>query len=75
MATKPKESGLLQLMWLSCSGVIPHTERSPTGFWLGYLSGLQVQSLVRAHTDGNQSMFLSHMDVSLPFSLPSSLPL
>ena len=32
--------------------------------------GLQVQSMVRVHMTGNQSMFLFHIDVSLPLFLP-----
>ena len=46
----------------------------------GRMPGLQVQSPVRAHavpgwkcTMGNQSMFLSHIDVSLPVLFPSLL--
>ena len=37
--------------------------------WSGHMPGLWVWSLVRAHARGNQSMFLSHTDVSLPLSL------
>ena len=34
----------------------------------GHIPRLQVQSLVRVHTRGNQSMFLSHINVFLsPF--------
>ena len=39
----------------------------------GYKPRLQVQSLVRAHMGGNQSMFLSHIDVSLSLSLSVSV--
>ena len=39
----------------------------------GHLPGLWVQSPVRVHTRSNQSMFLSHIDVSLPPLLPPSL--
>ena len=38
-----------------------------------YVPALQVWSPVGTHARGNQSMFLSHTDVSLPFSLPSPL--
>ena len=36
----------------------------------GYMPGFQVWSLGRAHTRGNRSMFLSHIDVSLSLFLP-----
>ena len=39
--------------------------------WSGHMPGLQVQSPFGAHPRGNQLMFLSHIDVSLSFSLPS----
>ena len=35
---------------------------------LGHIPRLQVQSPVGQHTGGNHSMFLSHIDVSLPLS-------
>ena len=41
--------------------------------WSGHMLGLWVQALVEAHVRGNQSMFLSHIDVSLPVFLPSAL--
>ena len=42
-------------------------------FQSGHVPGLRVRSPVGACTEGNQSMFLSHPDVSLPFSLPPPL--
>ena len=41
--------------------------------WSGHMPGLPVQYLVGVCTRGNRSMFLSHMGVSLPLSLPSTL--
>ena len=45
------------------------------GYWLdsqsGHVTGLQVQFPVRVHMRGNQLMFLSHVDVSLPLFIPS----
>ena len=38
-----------------------------------HMPRLQVQSLVRVHMGGSQSMFLFHIDISLSLSLP--LPL
>ena len=35
----------------------------------GHLPGLQVPSLVGVHKESSQLMFLSHIDVSLPFFL------
>ena len=40
-----------------------------------HLPGLQVWSLVRAHTRGNRLRYLSHVDVSLPLFLLPSLSL
>ena len=40
--------------------------------WSEHMLGLQVWSLVGAHMRGNQSMFLSHIDVSFPLFLPPS---
>ena len=39
--------------------------------WSGDMPGMQIQSPVRVHTRGNESMCLSHIDVSLPLSLLS----
>ena len=36
------------------------------------MPGLQIQSLDRAHKKGNQLLFLSHTDVSLPLFHPLS---
>ena len=41
--------------------------------WSGHLSRLRVQSPVGVHMRGNLLRFLSHIDVSLPLSLPPSL--
>ena len=49
--------------WLGWLGIIPRTKAVP------------VQSPVAAGTGGDQSMFLSHIDVSLSLSLSPSLPL
>ena len=40
---------------------------------LGYMLGLQIWSPVGVHMRDNQPMFLSHMFLSLPLSLTSSL--
>ena len=37
------------------------------------MPGLRFQSPVRVHAGGNRPMFLCHIDVSLPLSLPSLL--
>ena len=37
--------------------------------WSGYISRLQIRSLIGEHTGGNCSMFLSHIDVYLCLSL------
>ena len=61
------------LLWparLNCLGVIPQSERSPVKFRTGHAPGLRVWFLVGVHTRGNQLMFLSHIDVSLPLFLP-----
>ena len=57
--------------WTECQ---PACE--PEGFWFdsqpGHMAGLQARSLVGGHVRGNQSMDLSHNNVSLslsPFSL------
>ena len=38
-----------------------------------HMPRMEVWSMDRAHTRGKQSMFLSHINVSLAFSLPYSL--
>ena len=66
-----------QLLALACVlqfvGVLSCALRG-CGFdsWWGHVPGLQVPSPVRGHMGGNQSMFLSHINVSLP-PPPSSL--
>ena len=56
-------------VWLSWLGVVPQSKRSP------HVPGFRVWSPVKARTRGNQSMFLSCIDVSLPLFpfLPLSL--
>ena len=51
--------------------IIPCTERLWFNSHSGHISRLRVQSPVRAHTGGNCSMFLSHINLSL--SLPPSV--
>ena len=57
-----------------CGSVAWALSHKAKGHWfdsmLGHMPGWQVQSLVRVHTRSNQLMFLSHINVSLPFSLP-----
>ena len=38
--------------------------------WCRHMLGLQVWSWVGAHARGNQSMFLSHINVSFPIIFP-----
>ena len=42
----------------------------PFDSWSEHMPGLRVCSLVGAHTRDNRSMFLSHISVSLPLSIP-----
>ena len=60
------------LSWLECR---PVHQKWICGFdsWSGHTPRLRVQSLVRACTGSNGSIFISHFDVSLSISL--SLPL
>ena len=62
---------------LSCSGQCDSAECKLKGGRFhsrsGHVPGVQVQSLVWVPTEGNHSMFLSHVDVSLSFSLPFPL--
>ena len=41
--------------------------------WSGHMPGLQVPSPIQGSYESNQSMFLSHIDVFLPTSLPPLL--
>ena len=51
-------------------GASPHTPKGCRfNSWSGHIPRLRVQSPVRAHTGDNQSMFLSHINVSLSLSL------
>ena len=43
--------------------------------WSGHIPGLWVRSPLRVYMGGNQSMFLSHIDVSLSSSLSLTLSL
>ena len=54
-------------MWLSWLGIIPQSDSQ-----LGHIPRLRVQSLVGVDVGSNLLMFLSHINVSFPFS---SLPL
>ena len=47
-------------------GIVLQTERWGFDSRSGHMPGLQVQSPFRAHTKGSRSMFLSHINVSLP---------
>ena len=51
-------------------GVVPQTTGSPAQFPVRYMPGLQAKYPAGAHRRGNQSMFLSHIDVPLPLFLP-----
>ena len=59
--------------WLRGLGVVQQSKRSPVRFPVGAHVWVWVLSLVQAHSRGNQLMFVSHIDVSLPPS--SSFPL
>ena len=41
--------------------------------WSGHIARLQAESPVKVHTRGNQSMFISNIDVNVPLSLHFSL--
>ena len=57
---------------ISCS-ITLHNKGLWVRFRLGHIPKLQVQSPVEAYMGGNQSMFLSYIDVSLPLCLSLSL--
>ena len=61
-------------MWLSWLEHCPINRKVAGPIpWSGNMSRLQVRSLVREHSEGNQLMLLSRISVSLPLS--PSLPL
>ena len=57
------------LVWLRCSGILSQSECCWFNFQSWHMPGLQVQSPVGALTEDNQSMFLSHILLSLYLSI------
>ena len=55
-------ASVAQLVWISSCNPEGHR----FGSWSGHMPGLQVQLPIEVCLGGNQSMFLSHIDVSLP---------
>ena len=54
------------------AGLVEHAKGLGFNSWPGPMPRLRVRSPVGVGTKGNQSMFLSYIDVSLPFFLPPS---
>ena len=61
-------SGAPTLVWLGWLGIIPQSETLLVQFLVRHRPRLWVLSLVRVRVRGNQSMFLSHIDVFLPLT-------
>ena len=60
------------LVWLSGLNVIPQTKRSLVRFPVRAHAWVAGQVPGWGHVRGNQSMFLSHIDISLPLFLSPS---
>ena len=60
--------------WLSWLGSISQSKGSPVSFPIRAHAWVVGSVVVGVHTRGNLSMFLSHINVSLPFFLPPFPP-